>query len=841
MVSTLDSKLSARFATAQQHHRDGHLQQAAADYSAILGQVPDHPEVLYFAGILAHQQGQFERALSLMRRGTQYAPDEPRIWLGLSTVLQGQNQFDEAAQCMEQAARLHPDPALWNNLGVIQSKLGRTVEAEQSFRRAIAMQADHPSACNNLGKICLAKESMSEAEHLFRTALRTRPEFPEAMNNLGRTLQTLGQLAEAEQQYRQALRLRPDYLNALRNLAVTCQAQFRSEEAESLLRQALAIRGEDAETHHALGQLLLALGRDTEGEAHLRQASDYDLSTADALKERGAWYLAGGMPSDATRVFRQVLRSTPDDADTHASLGMALQALGQRVDAAASYRRALELQPDFAECHVGLGALYEGQREFVEAERHYQRASEIRPNSAEARIGLVGVHRNLCLWDEYGNPQGADLERLLNDWVSSAHSPFGLLRLQGASRALCRAAAAACAAKVFALPPVEHAQPVTQVRDPRKLRVGYMSNDFGEHPVSQLLVEIIERHDRSRFEVFAYSYGEPDPSQLFQRMGQAFDEFRDIAPLTHAQAAQRIAADEIDILVDLKAFTRGSRSHILAFRPAPIQVNWLGYPGTLGNPALADYLIGDPVVTPLTDAADYSEQLALMPFSYMPTDRKRPVGSKPSRRDAGLPDTGFVFCSFNQSFKLTPEVFEVWCRLLESKPQSVLWLPDYHDATRRNLATRAEGLGIPAARLIFAPRVPSNAEHLARLQLADLALDTLPYGSHSTGYDALWAGVPLVTCAGDTFQSRVGASLLNAAGLAELVAPDLDSYFRLAANLASNSESLRSVREKLWSNRQSSALFDSGRFTRDLERLFERMWSSHRAGQHQAIALDATP
>jgi predicted O-linked N-acetylglucosamine transferase (SPINDLY family) len=327
-----------------------------------------------------------------------------------------------------------------------------------------------------------------------------------------------------------------------------------------------------------------------------------------------------------------------------------------------------------------------------------------------------------------------------------------------------------------------------------------------------------------------------------RRIRGAFDAFRDLSGVSDDAAAAQIAADGIDILVDLKGYTRNMRMRITTLRPAPVQVNWLGYPGTLGHPRLANYLIGDPFVTPPDHAARYSEVLALMPHCYQPNDRRRTVGPTPTRSQAGLPDRGFVFCSFNQSYKLTPEMFSVWCRLLNAVPKSILWLALPPTASgEANLRREAANRGVAAERLVFAPHWPLE-KHLGRLQLADLVLDTHPYTSHTTASDALWTGVPLVTLMGTTFAGRVAASILHAAGLPSLVTGDLESYYELALSLASRPRQLAALKKKLATNRMTCPLFDSHRFTRNLEDLYGRMWQAHLSGNKECIVgIDVTP
>jgi predicted O-linked N-acetylglucosamine transferase (SPINDLY family) len=313
--------------------------------------------------------------------------------------------------------------------------------------------------------------------------------------------------------------------------------------------------------------------------------------------------------------------------------------------------------------------------------------------------------------------------------------------------------------------------------------------------------------------------------------------FRDLRGLSDEDAARQIAADRIDVLIDLKGYTENMRLGIVAFRPAPVVVSWLGWPGTVGHQRLADYIIGDPTVTPPDVAADYSEALAIMPHCYQSNDRSRTVGPRPTRTEAGLPEEGFVFCSFNQMWKIGPETFSVWCRLLDAVPGSVLWLLDTRDNAGANLRQEAQRRGVDPGRVIFAPTLPYSG-HLGRLQLADLVLDVFPYGSHTTASDALWCGVPVVTKIGEIFASRVSASLLNAAGLPELVTTSDNDYFTLALRLAMQPGEIGCLRDRIVATRMSVPLFDTVRFTRDLERLYDEIWKQAMRGKREPITLE---
>jgi predicted O-linked N-acetylglucosamine transferase (SPINDLY family) len=456
--------------------------------------------------------------------------------------------------------------------------------------------------------------------------------------------------------------------------------------------------------------------------------------------------------------------------------------------------------------------------------------------------------RAWCEWEDFAHWQPRALSSMA-DASMAALSPFHLLSLPGISAAQQRACATlwmagrlAASAPARASLALEFAAELAALaalvipgaalpQAPAKIRLGYLSNDFQQHATALLMVEMLEAHDRARFELFAYSYGADDGGAMRQRLGARFDGFTDISTLADLAAARLIHADGIQILIDLKGFTAGTRSVLLAYRPAPLQVSFLGYPGTLGGASgagLCDYLVSDRFVTPLSAAADYSEALACLPHSYQPHGRHAAIGAAPSRLEAGLPEHGLVFCCFNQAYKFTPEVFDVWCKLLAQTPGSVLWLLR-NPVAEGNLRREAMQRGIAPHRLVFADDLP-QAAHLGRLQLADLVLDTLPYNAHTTASDALWAGVPVLTCAGSTFASRVAGSLLHAVGLQQLVTHSLHDYAALAAALAADPRRLRALRAQLACSRLSAPLFDVAAYTLSLEALYGEMWQRHAAG-----------
>ena len=453
-------------------------------------------------------------------------------------------------------------------------------------------------------------------------------------------------------------------------------------------------------------------------------------------------------------------------------------------------------------------------------------------------MNLYDLSRRMCEWDELSQWRQRFRRTLHSDHEGELYSPFLLLGLPGISADEQHVSAERwMGARLSATSFVRAERKFRDHSAPsQRIRIGYLSNDFHDHATAFLMIELFEHHDREQFELFAYSYGKDDGKAMRVRLESSFEHFVDVQALTISETAETIHQDDIDILIDLKGFTRGTRTEVLAHRPAPVQVNFLGYPGTLG-PDLCDYIITDHFLTPHNTQADYSERFAYLPDSYQPRGCHAPIAVAPSRASVGLPETGFVFCCFNQSSKITPDIFAIWCRLLSHNPDSVLWLLADRMA-EGNLKNLAMQQGVLPSRLVFAEHV-AQEDHLARLQLADLLLDTLPYNAHTTASDALWAGVPLVTCSGDTFASRVAGSLLHAVGLPELITDDLESYFELALALSKDSARYESLVARLWANRLTTPLFDIKRYTLHLEDLYRQMWGRFQSGE-APTALDST-
>jgi len=567
-----------------------------------------------------------------------------------------------------------------------------------------------------------------------------------------------------------------------------------------------------------------------------RRAAQIDPTSEVAVSIASQCLAAGNRHEETIEMLQRLDLSKVRNPSPHFALGDALAALYRYQDAIKAYLTAIGCKPDFVPAHVNLANVFERMSLHVEARECLQTAAALGDNRAAVASAMAYHAQHAGRWDLF-RLDFASLQKQLAAG-NGQPVPFHLLTMPS-TRAQQRAAGYAywaerCKDMVPMAPPA--------ARDPAaRMRIGYVTNDVFRHATAYLIGDLLESHDRSRFDVFLYSYGHDDQSDIRRRIiAAAGDGYVEASKLSDRELANRVRADDIDILVDLKGYTLGTRIGVFALHPARIQVNYLGYPGTMGAPCY-EYIIGDRIITPLEHAADYSEKIAQLPHCYQPNDRRRPIGRRPTRAECGLPETRFVFCSFNNCYKITEPVFDRWCRLLRQVEGSVLWLYQANDQARPNLLREAQLRGIAPERIVWAPHV-DLADHLGRLQLADLVLDTLPVNAHTTASDALWAGVPMVTTAGDSLVARVASSVLHAAGLAELVMPDGDAYEQLALELARDPARLRAIRERLAANRDHCPLFDSESHTRDLEALYAKMvaaWVRGEAPGHLPAA--ATP
>lgn len=622
-------------------------------------------------------------------------------------------------------------------------------------------------------------------------------------------------------------------VNQLLANAQQAQQQGNPGLALQCYQQVLLQHPNELNLHIICGNLCVELQRFEEAAGYFRRILNASNKNNDArnalcfaLQELGNQAHHHGRFAQAEACFEEATQHQPGNAVYWYNLGNAQRELGKSQAALASFKKSLALNPNDADAHNNLGNVLRELGQLDKAIASYQTALQVNPDLHHALAHLVHQKQHVCDWAGLG-AKIQQLRNLVKNVPNAQISPFAFLAMPSTTATEQKSCASNWANQLYKGIARGRMDIGLQAgsKTNRKLNIGYLSADFRLHPLAFLITELIESHDRNQFEITAYSYGKDDKTPTRKRLEQAFDRFMDISSLSDIEAATRIHADRIDILVDLTGYTQSSRTGIVALKPAPISINWLGYPGTMGElegRPLFDYILADKVTAP--NPADFSEQLLYLPC-YQPNDSKRPVGKLTTKTGHNLPENAFVFCCFNQTFKITAEVFVVWMRLLQQIPNSVLWLLECNPWAKANLHREAERAGIDKSRLVFAPRV-AIAEHLARHVHADLFLDTLPYNAHTTASDALFMRLPLLTCAGETFASRVAASLLQRVNLPELVTNSLQEYEQKALDFAQHPEKLAQLKQKLCSELEKSALFNPAQFARELEQRYLHLWQT---------------
>jgi protein O-GlcNAc transferase len=807
--------------------RSGRIADAKRLYSAVLRINPTNAAAHGNLAIIAAQQGDLVGAERLIRREIELRPNYPASHNNLGSVLQQQGRLVDAVVAHRQAIKLNPNYAeAFLALGNAFRQQGNRDEALAAYQSAIKARRNYPEAHNNAGVLFQMQGQLDQAALAYREALALRPGYGEAEFNLGGVLHQQHELKAAEASYRRVISLNPGIAVVHNNLGTVLKDQGRLDAALAAFEKAIELQPDYAEAFYNRASVLQQQAKLEAALADYGRAIELRKDYTDAINNAGIVLQQLGRVGEAIGLYRSLLERMPDHADACNNLGTALLAEGAPEEARAAFEQALTHRPDFPEAFYNLGNAWRELGNLTEAIAAHRNTLRLRPDYADAFSPLTYHRAQACAWDNHL----ADQEKLLGMVRKGIRvPPFYLLSTPASA-----ADQLLCARQwIESLRPPPDAVFSHRVSVERaRIRLGYLSGDFHQHATAQLMAELFERHDRDRFEVFAYSYGLDDNSPMRTRLARGFDRFVDIRALSHREAAGRIHADEVDILIDLKGYTHQARPAISAHRPAPVQVSYLGYPATMGADFI-DYIIVDPVVVPASQQPFFAERLVHLPSCYQPNDRRREVAASLSRRDCGLPAEGLVFCCFNNSYKLSPAFFDIWIRLLRSIPGSVLWLLEANRLVEGNLRSEAGKRGVDPTRLIFAPVVPS-AEHLGRHRHADLFLDTLPCNAHTTASDALWAGLPVLTCSGEIFAGRVAGSLLTAVGMAELVTDSLEQYERTALALGRDPQRLMALRQTLQKNRDTSALFDLPKLTANIEAAYARMWQTWLSGERPA-------
>ena len=739
-----------------------------------------------------HERGMLAEAERFYSAILQVRPDYFDALHLLGVLRQQQGNSAEAVRLIAAALKMKPQSVdALCNFGAVMNALKRHDEALAAFDQALAVEPGFAPVLNYRGNTLLQLGRPAEALAAFEQTLASNPNDVEALISRGNALMMLHRPEDALAAFDRVLAISPDHAVALGNRGMALTHLKRHEEAVESHARALAVTPDRIGALNNYGNALLMLGRAAEALAAFDEVVAAAPGHPEALRQRVAALHALGRHEEALEACDRVLALAPDDPDTNFNRGFSLATLDRLEEAMASYEQARVRGHMPARNMLGICRL---------AAADWGRAGEI---AGEVKADLAaGTPANPLLVMAYGFDAANQLK--------------------------------AAKSYVRILVPVtpKPLAPSAALGTSDRLRIAYLTTAFREHPIATAIANLFERHDRRRFEIIGVSIGRDDGSAIRSRMVAALDQFHQVAGENDHSVARLLNSLGVHVAVDLNGWTDGCRPGIFAYRPAPIQVSYLGFTGTTGAPFI-DYILADRIVLPFDEQPFFTEQIVHLPDCYHVNDASRRVSpTVPARAELGLPERGFVFCCFNHSGKITAAIFDLWMRLLAQVPGSVLWLSKINALAQANLRREAAASGIDPDRLIIATWTDSIEDHLARHRAADLFLDTLPYNAHSTAADALFAGLPVLTCTGATFPGRVGTSLLAAAGLPELVTHSLDDYERLALSLATDPARLAAIRRKLEANRSECRLFDSDRFRRNLEAAYATMWDIHRRGEH---------
>ena len=719
------------------------------------------------------------------------------------------------------SSRIKNNITIFYNLGLIHALLGNHQQAIQAYNSALLINPSDVETLINKGSSCNDLKAYAEALESLQKAIDLKPQIPEAWSNMGIALNHLQQYEESVHAYNEAIKLHPDYFEAWLNKIVPLNKLKRYSEALEASERALILKRDDAEAWVNKGNTLHQLKRYEEALAHYDHSLSLKPDYAEAWLNKGVTLNELKRYEEALAHYDHSLSLKPDYAEAWSNKGVTLNELKRYEDALVHYDKAIALKAEYAEVWSNKGITLNELKRYEEAILHYEKAIQLNSDIDWTHGDLLHIKMKICNWSHFEESQ----QKLANAIRANRMivDPFTILTLQD-DPFLNQICCEIYIKDKFPINPSLGA--ITKAPRGEKIRIGYFSADFKKHPIAFLTAELFELHDRSQFEIVAFSCNTEVPSPIRSRLKQSFDQFIDVSGMSDKEIAELARKQGIDIAVDLGGFTADNRTGIFAYRAAPIQVNYLGYPGTMAAEYM-DYLIADKVLIPEQSQGAYSEKIVYLPHSYQVNDRQRVISDKVfTRAELGLPEQGFVFCSFNNNYKILPAMFESWMRILKAVEGSVLWLYEDNPMAAEHLKKEALRQGIDSARIIFATKMPL-AEHLARHRLGDVFLDTLPYNAHTTASDALWAGLPVLTLMGQSFAGRVAASLLTAIGLPELITASLEEYEALAIELAKNPEKLNSIKTELANNRLTTPLFDTPQFTQDLERAYVQMYEDY--------------
>ena len=796
---------------ASAYMQRGQTTQAQETFQMALILNPDLVDAHSNLGNLLKAQGKLEEAKRCFLEAIRVKPDFSIAWSNLAGIFRDQGDVETAIAYYQEAIRLSPEFAdAWSNMGNALKEQGfeRMEEAKRAYKRAIELRPDFAIAHGNLASCHYDEGDLKTAVRMYKHALQLEPNFPDAHNNLGNALREVGKGDEAILHYRAALRLKPDHPHAYNNLGNALKDKGMVKEAIHCYMTACRLMPRFAAAHSNLGSILKEQGKIEQAIAHYQQAISIDPMFADAYSNMGNAYNDLVRLEDAIKCYTTAIRLKPTFADAYANLANAYKEGGRVDDAITCYRKALSLRPDFPDAYANLVHALVFICDWRGRSAHFTKLKEILTVQLEStRIMPPAVQPYHALMLSFTGEQQLALAK---KYAIQTKMNVALLEM----------------------PPFRF-----RAKKPnQRLHIGFVSSSFGNHPVGHGLMGALTMFDDTRFQVSCYSLSADDESMCRRKIEGSVEEFKDVSQLMPGDIARLIHADGVHVLVNLNGYTKGAKNEVFALKPAPVQISCQGYAGTSGADYM-DYMVADKIVIPPDSpmVEHYSEKLLYMPNFCLTNDYKQDAmfvldrDHCPHRDSYGLPEDKFVFCNFGQMYKVEPDIFATWMKILKRVPKSVMWILRFPALAEANIRAEAKSHGVGPERLVFGDVVPRE-EHLKRVYLADLCLDTPVFNGQTTSCDALWGGTPILTLGVEKMVSRMGASIANAIGIPEMVVTSLEEYEELAVKLAKDTDKLWSIRKKVDENRMDCPLFDTKKWVKDFEIGLDKLWKRYEKG-----------
>ncbi|MDC1015743.1 tetratricopeptide repeat protein [Candidatus Thioglobus sp.] len=784
----------------------------------------DYAEAHNNLGNVFKEQGQFDAAIKSYKKAIAVNPDYIEAYYSLGGSFYESEKLENTVQCYEKVIELKPNfTGMHNNLGNILRELGRLDAAVLSYENAIRIDSDFVEVYYNLGITYQELNQLNDSIKHYKKAIELQSNYPEAFNNLGIIYKELEEFDLAIHSFNQAIGLNPKYAEAYNNLGILYRDLGKADKAFESYKEALKILPDYDEAHNNLGILFMDFGQIDRAIDSYQNAIQANEDFIEAINNLGIALMDLGEIDQSINYYHKAISIDPKFALTYNNLGIAYKR-NKNLDAALKcLEKAIALDPKYTDAFSNYGNLLTTMDNFEEAQNKYQSAYEIDPNINYILGNLIHTKMHLCIWDDFSK----NLSKLKNQINAGqkridAFSFMALIDDPKLQKKVSKIYSNDKFPKSDLLPQIKH------YPKHKKIRIGYFSGDFREHPVSTLTAGLYENHDRDFFEIHAFSYGPDTNDEMNLRIKAGVDYFHEVQMKPHKDIALLSRSLEIDIAVDLGGYTAGAKTDIFAMSAAPIQLSYIGFLGTMGADYY-DYLISDITIIPEDSQKYYSEKIIYLPY-FQANDSKQTYSIRNySREDIGLPEKGFVFCCFNNTYKFTPSSFDSWCRILKAVNNSVLLLYASNKAAEKNLTKEIAQRGIDSKRIIFGEHLPLE-EYLGRYRVVDLFLDTNPYNAGTTSSDAMRMGLPVITLQGKSFSSRMGASILKAINMPELIASNQNEYESMAIELATNSKKMKEVKEKLSNNIKTAPLFNTALFTKHLESAYKTIYERHHDG-----------